>query len=53
MSEFVIPSSGELPPPPQPAHPPPGTPVALTPDDIPGHPMRAHDVPALLAKNIG
>lgn len=48
-----IPSSGEYPPLPTPAHPGPGTPTALGPDDLPNHAMRAHDVVALLDKEIG
>jgi hypothetical protein len=28
-------------------------PVALEPDTLPEHPLRAHDIPALLPKEIG
>lgn len=33
--------------------PPPGETAALEPDTLPGHPLRAADVAALLPKEIG
>lgn len=51
--ELDIPTSGEYPPLPTPAHPAQGTPTALGPDDLPHRVMRAHDVVALLDKEIG
>jgi hypothetical protein len=41
------------PPDPPPEWPPPGEVVALEPDTIPNHPLRAEDCQALLPKEIG
>jgi hypothetical protein len=36
----------------EPAHPAEGVPVALEPDDLPQHPLRAQDVTPLIQKLI-
>lgn len=43
----------EYPVPPQPAHPAPGTPIAVDPRELPNHAMRADEVTALEPKEIG